>query len=167
MRNKKISLGFLLYMGLGMAGLQAQEITMVTGGNASISAGVVSFSIGQLVYLTYPKTDSSKARNNPQHIDIVAVNGIEETKGITLHCPLYPDTDPDSLMLKVENFNINNLSYQLYSTEGILLENKDVESNITAIKMKNLAPATYFLKLIHSPYTAFLREIKTFKITTK
>jgi hypothetical protein len=62
-------------------------------------------------------------------------------------------------MLKVENYDKENLSYKLFDANGKLLDNKKVTGNETTISMANLFPAVYFLKVIDNQ-----KEIKTFKI---
>jgi hypothetical protein len=71
----------------------------------------------------------------------------------------YPNPTKEFLNLKVENYNVENLSYQLFDIQGKLLESKKIESKETSIVTSNLVPATYFLRVIESN-----REIKTFKI---
>jgi hypothetical protein len=53
--------------------------------------------------------------------------------------------------------------------QGKLLETKKLEGNETTISMGNLAPATYFLKVVQtknssSQHASPQQEIKTFKI---
>ena len=55
------------------------------------------------------------------------------------------------------------LKYILLKSNQILLTKK-VESNETTISMKNLAPATYFLKVQKTDEGASIQDIKTFKI---
>jgi hypothetical protein len=61
--------------------------------------------------------------------------------------------------LKIENYEAENLRYQLYDNSGILLQDIKVEGSETSIVMNNLVPAIYFLKVIQGN-----KEIKTFKI---
>jgi hypothetical protein len=61
--------------------------------------------------------------------------------------------------LRIDEFDISDLSYQLYDMQGKLLRNEKITSNQTRIVMSNLAPATYSVKVVQGN-----KEIKTFKI---
>jgi hypothetical protein len=139
--------------------LQAQEAIPASGGNASGSGGLVSYSIGQLVYTTNTGSNGSVAQGIQQPYEISVVTGIKEASSINLICSVYPNPTTDFLTLKVENFNKENLLYQLYNLNGKLLENKKVTSNKNAIALSGFGPGTYFLKV-----TCNNKEVKTFKI---
>jgi hypothetical protein len=61
--------------------------------------------------------------------------------------------------LRIDEFEISNLSYQLYDINGKLLQNEKITSDQTSIVMSNLVPANYFVKVI-----AGNQLIKEFKI---
>ena len=159
MKHKKLKLITILLLGLGLTGLQAQEVIPATGGNASGSGGSASYSVGQVVYTTNTGTNGSVAQGVQQPFEISVVTGIEEAKGINLSVSAYPNPTTDFLTLSVDNFEVSKLSYQLYDMSGRLLETKKIEGNQTSIVMSNLVPATYFLKV-----TEGNKKVKTFKI---
>jgi hypothetical protein len=158
MKHKRLQLSAVLLLGLGLTGLQAQETIPATGGNASGSGGTVSYSVGQVVYTTNTGTNGSVAQGVQQPFEISVVTGIEQT-AINLAISAYPNPTTDYLVLKVENYDKGNLSYQLFDMNGRLLQNKKIEGNETSIVMSNLVPATYFVKV-----TEGNKEVKTFKI---
>lgn len=159
MRHKKLKLSAVLLIGLGLSGLQAQEAIPATGGNASGSGGSASYSVGQVVYTTNTGTNGSVAQGVQQPYEISVISGIEQAKGINLICSAYPNPTTDFLTLNVENYDNENLSYQLFDISGKLLENKKLTSNETRIDMNNRVPAIYFLKVMDNQI-----EVKTFKI---
>jgi hypothetical protein len=162
MRHKKLKLSGFLLLGLGLTGLQAQEVVPASGGEASGSAGSVSYSVGQLVYTTNTGTNGTVAQGVQQPYEISVVSGLKEAKGISLMISAYPNPATDFLLLKVDastNLNIQSMSYQLYDISGKLLENKKIEGNETSIAMSNLLPSTYFVKVIQEK-----KEVKIFKI---
>ena len=162
MRHKKLKLSVVLLLGLGLTGLQAQVNLNASGGNASGTGGTVSYSIGQVVYTTNNGgANGSVAQGVQQPYEISVVTAIKDTKGITLQCSAYPNPVAESLKLKIESsdFDFSTLSFQLFDITGKLLESRKIESNETNIFMKNLVPATYFIKI-----TDGSKEIKTFKI---
>jgi len=159
MRHKKLKLSGLLLLVLGLTGLQAQEAIPATGGNASGSGGIASYTIGQVVYTTNAGANGSDAQGVQQPYKISVVAGIEQAKDINLKCLAYPNPTIEFLTLKVENYYKENLSYKLYDMNGKLLESKKLTCNETNISMGNLISSTYFLKVIDNN-----KEVKSFKI---
>ncbi len=159
MHYKKLKLIAILLLSLGLTGLQAQETTATSGGDASGSGGSVSCSIGQVFYITNTGSNGSVAQGVQQPFEISEASGIEEAAGITLQCSAYPNPSTDYLNLVVENYKLENLTYQLYDISGKLLETKKIESSETTIAMCNFNPGIYFLKVTDNS-----KEIKTLKI---
>jgi hypothetical protein len=159
MRHKKLKLSAIILLGLGLTGLQAQESVNATGGDASGSGGSVSYSVGQVVYTTNTGTNGSVTQGVQQPYEISVVTAIEEAKGINLTVTAYPNPATDYLTLRIDEFEISNLSFQLYDMNGKLLQSEKITGNQTSIVMSNLVPATYFVKVIQAN-----KEVKTFKI---
>lgn len=160
MRHKKVKASIMLLLSLGLMALQAQEAIPASGGNASGNGGNISYSIGQLVYATNIGISGfSVAQGVQQPFEISVVDGIKEYKNITLQCSVYPNPTTDYIRLKVKNYKIKNITYQLYDINGKLLESKKVDGNETSINMETFIPSIYFLKIIDNN-----KEVKTFKI---
>jgi hypothetical protein len=159
MKQMRLKLSAVLWLGLGLTGLHAQESVNATGGNASSSGGSVSFSVGQVVYTTNTGSNGSVTQGVQQPFEISVVTAIEQTKGINLSVSAYPNPTTNYLTLRIEEFEISNLLYQLYDMNGKLLQNQIITGNQTSIVMSNLIPATYFVKVIQGN-----KELKTFKI---
>ncbi len=122
MRHKKLKLSAIILLGLGLTGLQAQESVNATGGDASGSGGSVSYSVGQVVYTTNTGTNGSVTQGVQQPYEISVVTAIEEAKGINLTVTAYPNPATDYLTLRIDEFEISNLSFQLYDMSGKLLQ---------------------------------------------
>ena len=159
MKHKRLKLSAVLLLGLGLTGLHAQETNPATGGEASGSGGSMSYSVGQVVYTTNTGTTGSVAQGVQQPYEISVISGIEQAKGITLQCTAYPNPTTDYLTLKVENFELSTLSFQLYDINGKFLESKKLTDNETQVEMQNLLSGNYFLKVIQGN-----KEVKTFII---
>ena len=159
MSNKKTKIVVLFCLVFGLLTAQAQDAVIAAGGDASGSGGTVAYSVGQIVYSTHTGTNGSVAQGVQQAFEISVVSGLKEVKGINLTVSAYPNPTTDFLNLKVENYNNQNLSYQLLDMSGKLLETKKLEGEQTRIGMSNLAHATYFVKVIRNN-----NEVKTFKI---
>lgn len=159
MKYKKFKLCALLLFGLGLTVLQAQESSNATGGSASGSGGSATYSVGQVVYTTNTGTNGSVAQGVQQPFEISIATGVDEAQGISLMISAFPNPTTDYLTLKVENFQLSTLHYQLFDINGKLLRNEKLTSKHTIIAMSNLVPATYFLKVTETD-----KEVKTFKI---
>ena len=159
MRHKRLKISAVLLLGLGLTGLQAQESINTAGGNASGSGGSASYSVGQVAYETHTGTNGSVAEGVQQPYEISVVSAIEEATGITLSVSAYPNPTTDKLILRIDEFDLSNVSYQLYGINGKVLHNKRITSDQTSIPMGDLTPATYFLKVSQDN-----KEVKTFKI---
>ena len=159
MRHKRLKLSAVLLLGLGLTGLQAQTSVNATDGDVSGSGGSVSYSVGQVVYTTHTGTSGSVAEGVQQPYEISVVTGLEEAQSINLSVTAYPNPTTDYLTLRIDEFEISNLSFQLYDMNGKLLQNEKITGNQTSIVMSNLLPATYFVKVIQGN-----KEVKIFKI---
>jgi hypothetical protein len=159
MNNKKIIFLPALILGFGLTTLQAQETITSAGGNASGNGGSVSYTVGQLVYTTNTGSNGSVTQGVQQPFEISVISGIAEAKRISLNCSAYPNPTKGFVNLIVENYQLENLSYQIYDINGKLLEIKKIDARETSIPLLNLVPSTYLLKVIQGS-----KEVKTFKI---
>ena len=159
MRDKELRLSTVILLCFGMFGLQAQQVVTTSGGNASGSGGTASYTIGQIVYTTNANSNGSVAQGVQQPYEISVITAIEDAKDINLIFSVYPNPTTDFLTLKIENYELENLSYWLYGVSGNLIESKKVQSGEIQISMTNQLSGTYFLKL-----TEGNKDVKTFKI---
>ena len=152
--------------------LPAQQTVSSAGGNAATGGeGTVSYTVGQVAYTTITNgVNGSVAQGVQQPYEISVVTALEDAKGILLEFSIYPNPATDLIKLKIENYEIENLRYQLYDINGNLLQNNKVEGNETSIVMSNLVSATYFLKVYtvgrndRTGVTDKNKVIKTFKV---
>ena len=159
MKHSKAVLTAIILSCTGMAGLQAQEAILSTGGDASGSGGSSSYSVGQMVYTTNTGTNGSVAQGVQQPYEISVVIGIKEISDDKLIFRAYPNPANDILQLEIRGIELNDLCYHLYNSDGKLIQNRNIQSDNFTISMKKLAPATYYLKLTDNG-----RQIKTLKI---
>lgn len=154
-----LKLSAVLLLGLGLTGLQAQEVINATGGIALGSGGSASYSFGQVVYTTNTGTTGSVAQGVQQPFEISVVTRLEEAKGINLSVKAYPNPTTGCLNLEVKDLEFTNLHFQLYDINGKLLQYEKINGIQTNIVMSNLVPANYFVKVIQGN-----KEVKTLKI---
>jgi opacity protein-like surface antigen len=144
---------------LGFSVLQAQETVPASGGNAAGSGGTAGYTIGQIAYSALTGNSGTVTQGVQQPIEITVVTGLEEAAGISLEFTVYPNPTSDILKLLVANHKTENLIYQLYDIHGSLLQKNEITGSETILRIGNLVPASYFLKISDTH-----NELKTFKI---
>lgn len=158
MKQKKISFTVLLLLTMGITALQAQQSTNASGGNATGAGGSASYSVGQVAY-TYVSGTSGSSNQGVQQPYEFFVTGIDVQKDITLAMTVFPNPVQSTLNLKVENQDLENLSYQVYDVNGQLLLNEKVSSTLTSVPMQSYSAGTYLLKVINKQ-----KALKTFTL---
>lgn len=144
---------------IGITGLNAQNAIPAAGGNTSGTGGSVSYSVGQLVSSQFSGSNGILTQGVQQPYEISVVTAIEEAEDITLEMIVYPNPATDFVSLKINNFEIRNLSYRLYDVRGSILKTGKVDGIETTFSLQGFSSSTYFLKLFQG-----IIEIKTFKI---
>ena len=139
--------------------IRAQNAIPTSGGNATGSGGSVSYTVGQVVYTLITGSNGSSAQGVQQPYEISIVTEIVEAKDISLEIVVYPNPATDFVKLKIKNYQVENLRFQLYDINSSLLQDNKIIGNEINIIMSNLLPATYFLKVTDNN-----KVIKTFKI---
>ena len=145
--------------------LQAQEVVLSSGGDATGAGGSVSYSVGQIVYTTNLGSSGSVSQGVQQAFEISVVSGIESAKYIGLECTTYPNPTSNFVTLKFsKELNQANYTAVLYDFTGKVLLSKIINDSETTISMENLVPAAYLLKVMQVQEAGNKIEIKTFKI---
>lgn len=158
MNNKKLLLLSCALFCTGISLVKAQQSTTAAGGQTSGTGGSSSYSIGQIAYTTHLGSNGSVAQGVQQPYEISTVLGLD-VSDIQIELQTYPNPTSDYLTIRVENQNLNELSYQLFDANGKLIENKKMNSSFETINLENLANATYFLKILSAN-----KELKLVKI---
>lgn len=152
----------LLIFTFSFSTVSAQEIVNTSGGNATGSGGSASYSVGQVVYKSHVGTSGSVSQGVQQSYVVLVENAIEEATGVNLSVSAYPNPTTDYLTLSIEEFDISNLSYQLFDIHGKLLQKAQITDNKTTIVMIDFVSANFFVKVVQGN-----KEVKTFKIVKK
>jgi hypothetical protein len=138
--------------------LHAQEGFSTSGGQALGTAGSSSYTVGQAVYDTYTGSTGSVAQGIQQTYDIVALLGAE-ISAIKLELVAYPNPIQETLTLKINNYQNESLTYQLYDLQGKLWDSQPVKEVQIQLDMNDLAAGTYLLSIQDEELL-----IKTFRI---
>lgn len=161
MQKNQKSLILIFLLSLGLTSLQAQTSANASGGNATGAGGSASYSVGQTVYSTQSGANGSVIQGVQQPYEISVVIGIENTSDNNFSLSVHPNPTTDNLVLEMENPSLSDQSmhYQLYDVSGKLILSERITENKTSIPFKNLAAATYYIKVVQES-----KELKTFKI---
>ena len=149
----------LLLLCIGWIHVHTQQAVLTTGGDASGTGGSISYSIGQVTYITNSGTNGSAAEGVQQPYEISIIDALDEVAGSNFQVSAFPNPTMDLITLRIENYNITQLSYQLVDANGQLIESKSLTALQSDIAMSNLAAGTYFLKITDNGKT-----VRTFKI---
>jgi len=162
MKSLELKYSVVLILSIVFTHIYAQEGVYTTGGNIPGSGGSVNYTVGQTFYTSNTGTDGCIIQGVQQPYEINIISSASEIDGINLFMSAYPNPTNDFIQLFVENENFENLNYELYDSEGHILENKILDVSETCISMRNLPTANYFLKVKQCE-----NEVKTFKIIKK
>jgi hypothetical protein len=162
MRQRKIISSLLFNFVFSSVGLFAQNVISTAGNNATGSGGTVNYSIGQVLYTSNTGINASATQGVQQPFEISVVTSIKDASEINLICSTYPNPSTDFVTLKIVNYKIEKLHYQLFDTKGTLIETKKIENYETSINMSSYTRANYFLKIIENN-----KELKVFKLIKK
>ena len=134
-----------------------QTSTNASGGGTSNSSGSISYSIGQLAYQSISNASGSVSQG-VQYAFGISTLSMEEN---ALHLSLmaYPNPTQELLNLSVGNYSQEKLAYKLLDLEGKVISEATTHSETTAIDMKQLPVATYFVE-VHNEG----KKMQTFKI---
>ena len=157
MRYKKFTLFIIFVFCIGSLGIYAQQAILSSGGNADGNA--TSFSVGQVFFYEYNGAGTTITEGVQQAYEISSHVGIEYKESFNLFFSSYPNPTVDFLTLKVENYELNSLTYQLYDIHGKLLESNKLKADKTKILMIKYSPSVYFLKV-----KELNKELISFKI---
>jgi hypothetical protein len=149
----------ILLAGLLMGGFaQAQESINASGGEATGSGGTVANSVGQIVYTTNASASGTISQGVQQAFEIFTV-GIKETE-LNISLSVFPNPTADNLTLHISDYNNEKLAFQLYDTQGKMLNSGRVTTLQTQINISSLPSATYFINLVNQEN----KQIQSFKI---
>jgi len=156
---------------LPIIGLLAQTQVTAGGGEASSSAGIVSYSVGQVAYQSYITSNGTIAEGIQQAYEISTLIGIEDKTISLVQVVLYPNPVTDYLILSVKTQDIasqkpqdvafqqtqdiasqqyitsQQLQFQLYDLQGKLVQSQKLTDSETQINMRGYVPSTYYIKV--------------------
>lgn len=157
MKTIRVRFFLLLISAVCFSTAEAQEATVVSGGNAVGSGGSVSYSVGQISYQTQDSSSGVVTEGVQQPYEIFEVEAIEDAVGISLS--VYPNPATDFLTLEVNDCDFPSLRFRLSDIQGKVLLEEEITQSRSDISMENLSATTYFLTVLGRNGI-----VKTFKI---
>lgn len=149
---------WLLAGGLGATHLQAQTGLQTAGGTARRATGSVSYSVGQVAYLTGRGPGGTSTPGTQQPLELFVLS-TKSAARIHLACSTYPNPTTALLTLEVDEKMVRQLTWHLQDLSGRELQHERVKGVRTAIALTHLAAGTYILVVRGQQH-----EVKTFKI---
>lgn len=159
MKTKGFCFAVLIFSIL-VSGVKAQTLhaTMgTTGGSATGTAGVVTFTIGQCCYTQVNSATNSVLQGIQQPYEIQMVSSIPTFFNIGLYA--YPNPTSSFLILKIENQIFGILSYRIVDLNGKMIRTEMITTVETTINLSELPTSVYFVQV-----TEGNEVIKSFKI---
>ena len=129
------------------SGLSGQEAVSSSGGTASGTDGSVSYSVGQVVYMTYESGGQSVSLGVQQPYEVLSGFGkapsIDTWPGISA----YPNPVKSHLILNVTGQDFLGLNYEVLDISGKSVSSGSLQGPETLIDMDDLISAIYMIRV--------------------
>jgi hypothetical protein len=126
--------------------VSAQNVFNSSGKDISGSGGNVSFSVGQITNNFYKAETGSVSQGIQQSYKITSLNN-KKDKTRNFRLEVFPNPTRNTLNLKTDNMVFDNLSYELFNTEGRILEKGIIRQPNTSINMNERESNAYLLRV--------------------
>jgi hypothetical protein len=137
--------------------LFGQSSVNAAGGSVSNDSGSVSYSIGQVAFVS-ASNSSGSVHQGVQYAFEISILDVED-KSLNLSLNVFPNPTQSKLNLRVGNLQEGKLSYQLLGLDGKVLSKETLETEETLIDMQQLPSAAYFVEVQLDS-----KKVQTFKI---
>lgn len=159
MNHLKTSLFLLILIFYGINTIEAQETLSSSGCDIMGDNGSVCYTVGQLVYSNLTGATGSIYEGVQQAFEVMVISSNEELKNKTLDLKVFPNPTNKELWLHINESTISGFSFQLFNTEGKIIQENKLINSINKISMDDLVSEVYFLKVLKEN-----QAVKTFKI---
>lgn len=136
----------------------AQQSPVSAGGDISGNGGNISYSIGQVVYTTNTGETGTITQGVQQPYEFLIIKGVENLN-VHLQLSVFPNPTRDRVALQIQNYNFDQLEFQLFDQVGKLIATFPITTATTIVPMEGYSSGIYFLKVMDDS-----QEIKSFKI---
>jgi hypothetical protein len=136
---------FSLLAGAYSTGLVAQQNIHATGGEATSSAGTVSFSVGQVGYINTTTVAGTNTEGVQQPYEFYTLEIIETHTALFANA--YPNPTTENLMIELSNSDFSNMYFQVLDAQGKLLLEEKITSGLFLVELAEQQTGIYFLKI--------------------
>jgi hypothetical protein len=136
----------------------AQQSVNSSGNMILENEGSVSYSVGQIVYMTLKNDAGCILQGVQQPYEIITNETIEIDSNFSIQ--LFPNPTADRLIIDIEEFNNEKIYCLLNDFSGKILFKKLVFENQTQVEMGQLPTGIYFLNIMNDKN----KIIQSFKI---
>jgi hypothetical protein len=137
---KKNTLVLISFFSVGL--LSAQEVVSTQGDSYSSGVANIDFTIGEVVIDT--GTDGSNDLTQGFHQTNWTFVSVQDHVS-NYEVDVYPNPTQD--LLKIQTGDYNNVSYTLFDSQGRIVLQNQLISDLTTIQVAHLATGTYTLRL--------------------
>lgn len=138
--------------------IYAQSGTVTAGGDAAGSGGSVSFSVGQMDYISISSTEGTVYQGLQYPYEISEVTSVSH-QPLDIAASLHPNPVKDYLYLNVPDELWQGLKITLIDIQGRSIHEEQLVDQTTIIDIQQTMPGTYFLIIQNEK-----NQIKSFKI---
>ncbi len=156
MKSKIIMMGIALACSSGF--LHAQQVISSSGAHAAASGIQLSWTIGEPVVETL--SAGNVILTQGFHQPKLSASAIDDKviPGLTL--AVYPNPFSYELNIRVDEGDISQLKYTLFTADGKAISSERLKESITSIDMKTFATGNYLIRVDRKNGT----PVKTFKV---
>lgn len=142
--NTSIHLKFPILAGCLIFSLvsQAQQNTVSAGGNGQSAAGSISYSVGQVAYISASGSNGNINQGVQQTYDIGVITGIEHTD---VEATVFPNPTAGNIQLEIKESNPQNFEYLLFDVSGKLLLSSPTVNTLNSISLDGMSSGIYTL----------------------
>lgn len=158
MKEKNITICMLFFFVFTTTLLKAQQAIDVTGAEGSGASGKISYSIGQVAYISASSANGRLSEGVQQPYEFFSV-GLKEPEDAVLQLQVYPNPATSNINVKIEHYNLESIRINLYDGRGRLLLSEKAENINTLISLEGLSDANYYLSIFDLG-----KELRTFQI---
>lgn len=160
--NKNIILHISIFATLFLQ-VQAQSTILTSGGSISNPSGSVSYSIGQIDYISASVFNlGSVSLGVQQPLIITAINGIKGAEKLTIACNIHPNPSSDFVVLSWESgFDATSVNYEIADISGKNIVSASAQ-NQTKISISDFAIGSYIINVLDAKNN-FIKSFKLVK----
>jgi hypothetical protein len=137
----------------------SQQDFVAAGHDASGSNGSVSYSIGQVAYVSETVTSGNINQGVQQPIEIFELTN-SEFDSTSFNAILYPNPASTEVILSINSLNLDStIEYQLTDITGKLIKSGRINTTETRIDVVGFPQACYFVNILDSN-----KILKSFKL---